>query len=207
MQSGQRPIRLGRVQAVADHAPQVCRIARHIFGCGDRPRCRGGDGGILLCRFQQRGNVLALQSAARTEKFKAVALPRMVARRDLYRAVTPQIHGRHEHGGCRAQAAFQHLSTRTGQPPDDGVPHALSRKAAVAPDGDAGGRLAALFFKPDGKGSADSFHYLVGQGQGLAFHTLHGHAANVRSAFKTFPKLRHCVKLLFRLPPDAVCKL
>ena len=83
--------------------------------------------GVLLCKFEDRGDVLALQTAFTGEELETVSVVGMVTGSDLHGTVTAQLNGGHKHSGGRSEIAvynenacleeclFDHLSNlRTG---------------------------------------------------------------------------------------------
>ena len=173
-----------RVHALADHLAQVVRVFRHIVHRNQRAvvgllRCSA-----VLCVFQNLGNIRAVKAARRREELQSVAEERVMARRNLHRAVARQLQNRHEHRRGRGKAAVVNRSTVRCKRTEQRRRNAVCGNTGVMADGNFQplGTLIQMLFAPNEKTGRNALHDLIGQvNRRAAAFTCN--TANVSAAF------------------------
>ena len=166
----------------------LLHIGDFLHPSGRNVTASGGTA-FLLCEGENLPDLAAFQAPGGQKEFQTVAMPGMMAGRNLHSRLTAEIDRRHEHGGRRRQTAVQYPDARFRQGRDHRIPDTRARKAAVPADRNR--QIPAgnprLFRKPDCKRRRDPPNHLIGQLDRLALDSLHCHAADIGAAFQLFP--------------------
>ena len=187
MRARERVFIVGGADLLTDETAQTGGILLHVVGFF-RPPVGFRRAFALCAERENRGDIAALKPALAGEEFQPVAIPWVVARRELHRAVAGEIHRRHEHGGGGAEAAVAHGHPGGGQCGYDRIPQTGTRQAAVPPDrnGQLLCRSAEPVGKPDGKRRRHLFDGFVGEIDRFSL-CFTSNAADIGSAFKMIP--------------------
>ena len=186
-----------RVHALADHLAQIICIFRHIVHRHQRAVVGLLRRSAVLCIFQNLGNIRAVKAARRREELQSVAEERVVARRNLHRAVARQLQNRHEHRRGRGKAAVVNRSTVCRKRAEQRRRNTVCGNAGVMADGNFQplGALVQVLFAPNEKTGRNALHDLIGQvNRRAAAFTCN--TANVSAAFQSFIG-KHGKDLLF----------